>query len=206
MTIRRRIAVSVAACAFALAAPAASLACEPYTHADDEDWANLSDGVQWAFVGTVVDEVANPELPNHPQAMVIQVGETIAGGALLSRLRIEQDDGCDGFWYRKGDRVIGAIGHLPEVSALFTGITNYQVAVWVIRDGRVDGTVRVPSIAGRHPETERDVRMLLGNLPDTATIPPAISVEAPSPLMPFLAMGGILTASLTLRGLRRTRP
>lgn len=105
--------------------------------------------------------------------------------------------------YRKGDRVAAAIGLVPGIEPPFVGITNYRVAVWVIRDGAVDATIRVPAIAGRVPETERELRALLGGLPDTATIERASSDDAPLPLLPFVAMGALLTAVLTNRRFRR---
>lgn len=204
MAIGRRIIIVLAAGVFALSAPASALACLPYTHNGDQDGFKLADGVRWAFVADVVDEVQNPEVPGRPQALVLEVREVLVGDVSLTRLRIEQDDGCDGFWYRKGDRVIAAIGQVHGIEPPFAGITNYNVAVWVIRDGAVDATIRVPAIAGRVPETERELRALLGDLPDTATIQRASSLETPLPLLPFVAMGAILTAVLTFRGVRRT--
>jgi hypothetical protein len=205
--IGRRIIIVLAAGVFALSAPASALACLPYTHHGDEDGFKLADGVRWAFVADVIDDVQNPEVPDRPQAMVLRVRELLAGDVSLTRLRIEQDDGCDGFWYRKGDLVIAAIGRVRGIEPPFAGITNYNVAVWVIRDGAVDGTIRVPAIAGRVPETERELRALLGDMPDTATIQRASPVETPLPFLPFLpfvAVGAILTAVLTFRGVRRT--
>lgn len=207
MHIGRRIAgvivAATVAVSAALVAPTAAIACAPYTHVGDKDGFGLSRGVVWAFAGQVVEEMPNPELPDQPLAVVIEVRETIAGNRSQRRLRIEQDQGCDGFWYQTGDRVVAAIGRRPGLDAPFAGITNYNVAVWVIRDGAVDGTIRVPAIAGRVPETEHELRALLGELPDTATIKRGISGEMPLPLIPFVAMVVILTAVLTFRGVRR---
>jgi hypothetical protein len=205
MPIQRRLVTLPAAIAFALMTAAPTLACEPYTWAEDQDEYRLPHGVQWAFSGEVVEEEPNPEVPDRPSAVVLEVGETFVGDVSQSSLRIEQDAGCDGFWYQTGDHVIAAIGRGPSLNPPFSGITNYNVAVWVIRDGDVDATIRAPSIAGRVPESERELRILLGNLPDTATMQRAIAVDAPMPVWPFVAMGGI-TAILTFRGVRRTRP
>jgi hypothetical protein len=169
----------------------------------DPDEFGLSRGAMWAFVGHVVEELPNPELPDQPLAVVIEVRETMVGDPSQRRLRIEQDQGCDGFWYQTGDKVIAAIGRVPGLEAPFAGITNYNVAVWVIRDGAVDATIRVPAIAGRVPETEGELRAWLADLPDTATIQRASPVETPLPLLPFVAMGAILTAVLTFRWVRR---
>ena len=210
MSIGRRIVAVIVLGSLAVSAvlmkPSATMACAPYTSMGDPDEFKLSRGVIWALAGQVVEEVPNPELPDKPNAVVIEVRETIVGGLSQRRLRIEQDSGCDGFWYQTGDSVIAAIGRSPGLEPPFAGITNYNVAVWVIRDGAVDGTIRAPSIAGRIPETERELRILLGSLPDTATTQRAIAVETPMPVWPFVTMGGILTAILTFRGVRRTRP
>ena len=205
MPIQRRIVAVLASVAFALVTAAPALACEPYTWADDQDGYRLSDGVQWAFSGQVVEEVPNRELPDRPNAVVIEVGETFVGDVTQSSLRIEQDDGCDGFWYQTGDHVIAAIGRGPGLTPPFSGITNYQVAVWVIRDGAVDSTVRAPWIAGRSPETERQLRLALAALPDTATIADVAAPASPSRAAVLLVLSGILTAIATFRGVRRTR-
>ena len=209
MPIGRRIAgvivVASLAVPAALGLPAAATACAPYTHMGDEDGFGLARGVIWAFAGHVVEEVPNPEVPGRPNAVVIEVGETIVGSLSQGRLRIEQDQGCDGFWYQTGDRVVAAIGRRPGLEPPFDGITNYNVAVWVIQGRAIDGTIRVPSIAGRVPRTERELRSLLAELPDTATIRREVPPEAPLPLLPFVAMGAILTAILTVRGIRRTK-
>ena len=205
MPIGRRIIIVLAVGVVALAAPASALACLPYTHNGDEDGFRLADGVRWAFVADVIDEVQNPEVPDRLQAMVLEIREVLAGDVSLTRLRIEQDHGCDGFWYRKGDRVMAAIGQVPGIEPPFAGITNYNVAVWVIRDGAVDATIRVPArVAGRVPETERELRAWLGDLPDTSTIQRASPAKSPMPLLPFVGLGAILTAVLAFRGLRRT--
>lgn len=207
MSIRRRIALVLAAGICALSAPAAALACLPYTHHGQPDGFKLADGVRWAFVADVIDEVANPDVPHRPHAMMLEVRETIAGDVSVTRLRIEQDDGCDGFWYRKGDRVIAAIGQVPGIEPPFAGITNYAVAVWVIRDGAVDATIRDTLIGGRRPETERELRAVLAALPDTATIEAPTSPATPTRLAGwFVVMFGILTVTLGVRGFRPRHP
>ena len=203
MTIQRRIAFFLAAAAIALAAPAASLACEPYTFGDDQDQFRLSHGVQWAFAGDVVEEVPNPEVPDRPLAVILEVRDAFVGDVSMPRLRIEQDDGCDGFWYQKGDRVIAAIGRRPGIMPPFSGISNYQVAVWVIRDGKVDATVRAPWIAGRSPQTERQLRAELAAMPDTATADALADQATPSTAMPLLALAAILTTMIASRRIRR---
>ena len=99
MTIPRRIAIFLATAAVALAAPAAAFACEPYTFGDDQDQFRLSQGVQWAFAADVVEEVPNPEVPDRPMAVILEVRDAFVGDVSMPGLRIEQDDGCDGFWY-----------------------------------------------------------------------------------------------------------
>ena len=207
MSIRRRVALVFAVGVCALMAPAAALACLPYTHHGEPDGFKLAGGVRWAFVADVIDEVEDPDVPDRPHAMVLEVRESIAGDVSVTRLRIEQDDGCDGFWYRKGDRVIAAIGRLPGIEPPFAGITNYAVAVWVIRDGAVDATIRETSIDGRHPATERELRALLASLPDTATTEAPTSQTTPTPVAAwFVVMLGILTVTLSVRGFRPRRP
>jgi hypothetical protein len=206
MPIQRPLLILLAAVAFALVTAAPTLACEPYTWADDQDGYRLSHGVQWAFSGEVVEEVPNPEVPDRPTAVVLEVSETFVGDVPQSSLRIEQDDGCDGFWYQTGDHVIAAIGRGPSLTPPFGGITNYQVAVWVIRDGAVDSTVRAPSIAGRSPETERQLRLALAALPDTSTLANVAAPASPPRAALFLALAAILTAVATVSVVRRTRP
>jgi hypothetical protein len=205
MPIQRRLLILLAAAAFVLVTAAPTLACEPYTWADDQDGYRLSHGVQWAFSGEVVEEVPNPEVPDRPTAFILEVRDAFVGDMPMSSLRIEQDDGCDGFWYQVGDRVIAAIGRGPGLSAPFSGITNYQVAVWVIRDGKVDATVRAPWIAGRSPQTERQLRAELADLPDTATADAMAAPATPSAALPLLALAAILTAMFTSRRIRRPR-
>jgi hypothetical protein len=187
----------------ALATPGATLACLPYTLSDEEDAFGLAKGIQWAAAGEVVEERSNPEVPDRPRSVVIAIRETITGPTFLTRLEILQDGGCDGFWYRTGDRVIAAIGSLPGIRPPFTGITNYGIAVWVVRNGVVDATIRVPLITGRSPTTERQVRSMLGELPDTATAGVGADAESlsrsPGPL--FVVLAGVLTALLAIRGL-----
>jgi hypothetical protein len=204
MPIQRRLVTLLGAIAFALVTAAPALACEPYTWAEDQDGYRLSHGVQWAFSGVVVEEEPNPEVPDRPSAVVLEVDETFVGDVSQSRLRIEQDAGCDGFWYQTGDHVIAAIGRGPGLTPPFSGISNYQVAVWVIRDGTVDATIRAPWIGGRSPRTERQLRAELGALPDTATVDGATAPTMRSPAVPLLAMAAILTGFLSLRRRQRT--
>jgi hypothetical protein len=208
MTIPRRPVIPLAAIAVALATAVPAFACEPYTWADDQDGYRLAHGVQWAFEGDVVEDVPNADTPNRPLAVMLKVRYTFVGDVSLASLRIEQDAGCDGFWYEPGDRVIAAIGRGPGLDPPFSGITNYQVAVWVIRDGIVDTTVQAPWIGGRSPRTERQLRAELAALPDTATLddtapPPAPPM--PSPAATLLVVGAIVTATLTFRGIGRRR-
>ena len=205
MTIQRRIAIFLATAAVALAAPAASFACEPYTFEADQDQFRLSQGVQWAFAADVVEEVPNPEVPDRPMAVILEVRDAFVGDVSMPGLRIEQDDGCDGFWYQAGDRVIAAIGRGPGLSPPFSGISNYQVAVWVIRDGKVDATVRAPWVAGRSPQTERQLRAELAAMPDTATADAVAAPATPSSALALLAFAAILTAMFTSRSIGRPR-
>jgi hypothetical protein len=206
MTIPRRLVIPLAAIAVALAAAVPAFACEPYTWAEDQDGYRLAHGVQWAFAGDVVEDVPNADTPNRPLAVVLKVRDTFVGDVSLSSLRIEQDAGCDGFWYEPGDHVIAAIGRGPGLDPPFSGITNYQVAVWVIRDGTVDTTVQAPWIGGRSPRTEHQLRAELAALPDTATLDAPTSRPTPLPAVPLLAMAAVLAVALTLRGVPRRRP
>jgi hypothetical protein len=161
-----------------VALPGPVLACEPYTLSENEDPFALAEGIQWAFAGVVVEEVPNPDIPDSPQAIVIGTDDVIVGSGDLGKLRIEQDAGCDGFWYRKGERVIAAVGSLADVHPPFAGITNYQVAVWVIQDGQVTRLAAPDtraSVGGRTPATEAELRALL-------TAAPAASAPAGSPV------------------------
>jgi hypothetical protein len=156
-----------------VALPTPVLACEPYTLSENEDPFALAKGIQWAFAGEVVEEVPNPDIPDRPQAIVIGANELIVGSGDLAKLRIEQDDGCDGFWYRKGERVIAAVGSLPGVHPPFAGVTNYQVAVWVLQDeqiARLGAPDTRASVGGRTPTTETELRGLLAVAP-TASAP-----------------------------------
>jgi hypothetical protein len=168
MRTRRRVVIALALATLAGAMPGSAVACAPYTILGEPDGYGLTLGLRWAGVGVVTDEIENAELPLHPLAMVLAITETLAGDSSIRRLRIDQDSGCDGFWYREGDHVIAAIGSRHEVHEPSDGITNYGVAVWVIRDGRVDGRIAVPMIDGRTPKTEAQLRAWLAGLPDTA--------------------------------------
>ena len=175
-----------------VALPTPVLACEPYTLMDNEDPFALAVGIQWAFAGEVVEEVLNPEIPDRPQAVVIRVVEDIMASGDLGQLRIEQDAGCDGFWYRMGERVIAAVGSLPGVHPPFAGITNYQVAVWVVEDGQV-ARLAAPdtraSVGGRTPATETELRGLLA----TAPAAPA-SAGSPGAIAPTGTLGSPIGA------------
>jgi hypothetical protein len=208
MTIPRRLVIPLAAFALALATAVPAFACEPYTLAEDQDGYRLSNGVQWAFAGDVVEDVLNADSPTRPLAVVLKVTDTFVGDVSQSSLRIEQDNGCDGFWYEPGDHVIAAIGREHGLSPPFGGITNYQVAVWVIRAGTVDATVQAPWIGGRSPRTERQLRAELAALPDTSTVDDSAAVRplpAPSPVAPLFVMATILTLIVAFRGLRPPR-
>jgi hypothetical protein len=209
--ILTRIAFATCAAIVVLAVPATALACTPYTFSDEEDGFRLSNGIRWAFTGVVAEEISNAELPGRPRAVALDIEETIAGSVSLARLWIEQDTGCDGFWYRKGERVIAAIGRLPDVRPPFTGITNYQVAVWVLQDGELvdappaTGPHWRPWIGGRAPESARQLRALLLAAPDTAIgaapatrAAPATPAPDPRPvILPIVtaAVFGLLVAA-----------
>lgn len=171
--IGRCVLALIALLAISGGSPSAVYACLPYTILQEPDGFHLAQGLSWAASAVVVEEIENPEFANRPNAVILRIGETIVGERSIEKLRIDQDDGCDGFWYRKGDHVIAAIGRTQRVRPHFDGITNYAVAVWVIRDdGRVDGRIAVPMINGRTPSTETQLRALLAGLPDTATDDP----------------------------------
>jgi hypothetical protein len=204
MSIVRRATLAVTLGLIALAFPATALACELYTFSDEDDWFQLSDGVQWAFVGDVVEEMTTSEIPDQPVAVVLSVRERIAGSVALRRLRIEQDPGCDPFWYRKGDQVVAAIGLRPDLRPPFEGVTNYAVAVWVIRDGTVirrDGPHSRPWIGNRAPRTESELRAMLLALPDTAVEGRDAGTSETLPV--FLAAGLVLGAMVGRRMLTR---
>jgi hypothetical protein len=184
--------------AFCLFAPAPVAACEPYTWGSDPDGFKLADGLRRAGAGVVLQEIPNPELPGRPLAVVLRIDESISGVS-ITRLRIEQDAGCEGFWYRTGDHVIAAIGgRAPTTGPPFDGISNYSVAVWVIRRGNVESG---PAIRGRVPTTEKQLRALLNALPDTSTASlSAGNGETPKPVLLWFA--AVLGA---LIGRRRAR-
>ena len=187
-------AIAVAMLALALNGTSA-LACETYTFSDEEDWFGLSRGVQWAFTGTVDQAIPNPELPDKPTGMVLHVRETIAGSPVASTLTVAQDAGCDGFWYEPGDRIVAAVGRQRNgPQPPFDGITNYSVAVWGIRDGRVSALDRLHGqvlIDDVIPTTELQLKRLLAALPATDTPPPAPD----DPMQRPMAMLGLLMAS-----------
>lgn len=215
----------VAAALLFVALPTPVLACEPYTLSENEDPFALEEGIQWAFAGEVVEEVPNPDIPDRPQAIFIRADEVIAGSGELGQLRIEQDAGCDGFWYRKGEKVIAAVGSLPGVHPPFAGITNYQVAVWVLKDEQVARLVAPDtraSVGGRTPATAAELRGLLAGAPaasapagsgalvaPTATTPPpngAIPSENLAPVaVLFIAIAAGLGALVVGRWLARRR-
>jgi hypothetical protein len=210
--ILTRVVFALCAAMALLAVPSAALACAPYTFSDEEDGFRLSNGIQWAFAGVVAEEIPNAELPDQPRAVALDVEETIAGSVNLGRLWIEQDMGCDGFWYRKGDRVIAAIGRLPDVRPPFVGITNYQVAVWVVAAGElVDASPATgphwrPWVDGRAPESAKQLRTLLLAAPDTATdtIRATPSTGSPDPwtvVLPIVA--AVLGLTLAARRFAR---
>jgi hypothetical protein len=182
--IGRSVAVVLGLLAFWTVSPSNVEACEPYTHLQEPDGFHLARGLRWAASAVVVEEIENPEIPDRPDAVILRIRETIVGDGSIGRLRIDQDDGCDGFWYRKGDAVIAAIGRDVGYRPPFDGITNYAVAVWVIKGENVDGRIAVPRIDGRSPTTVAQLRASLAGLPDTAT--------ADDPGHPVRDLGGVL--------------
>ncbi len=202
MSSVRRGVIAIGFAIALLAIPGTAYACEPYTFGDEEDWFRLSDGLQWSFAGVVTDEISNPEIPDRPQAVDLRIDETLIGRVSLARLRVVQDAGCDGFWYRQGDRVIAAIGRMRGVRPPFEDITNYAVAVWVIRDGVIVpglGPHSRPWVAGQAPRTERQLRAWLLALPDTATAPPVESPPIWSWAVLLPALGGAIGAAAVWR-------
>jgi hypothetical protein len=167
--IGRSVAAAVVSLTIWYIAPGNVEACEPYTVLQDPDGFHLARGLRWAASAVVVEEIENPDIPDRPDAVILRIRETIVGDGSIGRLRIDQDDGCDGFWYRKGDAVIAAIGRDVGYRPPFDGITNYAVAVWVIKGEDVDGRIAVPRIDGRTPTTVAQLRAWLAQLPDTAT-------------------------------------
>ena len=65
--------------------------------------------------------------------------------------------------------MIAAIGRDVGYGPPFDGITNYAVAVWVVKGENVDKRIAVPRIDGRTPTTVAQLRAWLAGLPDTAT-------------------------------------
>jgi hypothetical protein len=195
-----RLVFLVLAMGTALGAPAAAVACETYVI---DDSFGLEDGVQWAFAGHVESSIPNPEIQNRPQAVILAVDRTLVGSADLRELRVNQDDGCDGFWYGPGDELVAALGNVPGLTPPFENATNYVVAVWVIRDGAIlGGDRRVPLIRGQRPESEADLLRLIGAVPetDTAELPrsPSKPGGLPNDLLVVAAVGAAI-------GLRRFR-
>lgn len=186
--IGRSVAAAVVWLAIWCIAPGNVEACEPYTVLQDPDGFHLARGLRWAASAVVVEEIENPDIPDRPDAVILRIRETIVGDGSIGRLRIDQDGGCDGFWYQKGDTVVAAIGRGVGYRPPFDGITNYAVAVWVIKGEDVDGRIAVPRIDGRTPTTVAQLRAWLAQLPDSAT--------AEDTGHPTLDFGGILSAIL----------
>jgi hypothetical protein len=201
------LAVVGALALLAILGPSDVAACQPYTLSGPDAF-GLRNGVQWAAAGVVSREIENRELPGRPLAVVLTITKSIEGDASIHALRIDQDAGCDGFWYRLGDHVIAAIGNVQigvvparrnPLRPPFRGITNYAVAVWVIRDGRIDGHERAPDIDGRVPTTEQQLLALLAALPDTSTISGESSTtEAPISVV-ILSISAVLGAAIGWR-------
>jgi hypothetical protein len=101
--IGRSVAAVLGLLAFWCISPGNVEACEPYTILQDPDGFHLAHGLRWAASAIVVEEIENAETPGRPNAVILWIRETIVGDGSIGRLRIDQDDGCDGFWYRKGD-------------------------------------------------------------------------------------------------------
>jgi hypothetical protein len=163
-----------------LAAPSSVAACEAYTF--DDDQFGLERGVQWAFEGHVLTADLNAET-GQPTSVTIRVDSTLRGDPAQPDMTILQDNGCDGFWYRKGDDVVVAVPYQPGLAAMpsartrlrppFERVTNYQVAVWVLDGDRVVtglGPHSWPEIEGRHPRSRSELRIALARLPDTSAV------------------------------------
>ena len=167
--IGRYVATLIGLLAISVGSPDPVRACEPYTILQEPDGFRLAHGLRWAASAVVVGEIKNPEIAGRPDAVILRIHETIVGDGSIERLRINQDNGCDGFWYQKGDIVIAAIRRDVRYRPPFDGVTNYGVAVWVIKGENVDGRIAVPRIDGRTPTTVAQLRAWLAGLPDTAT-------------------------------------
>jgi hypothetical protein len=215
----RRLHRSLVVALIALIATApAALACETYTFGNND--LGLDRGVAWAFEGTVASEEANPDtdvvVADRPLAVTIRVDRAIVGHAAVSELRIEQDPGCDGFWYRLGDHVVAAVPRYqpflaqPTTSAAlrppFPHITNYSVAVWVIDGSRV-ATGTAPHsdlmIGGRTPRTLDQLIASLRGTPETSTEPVLPSPDGGSRAPYVLVISGACGALVVLLRLRR---
>ena len=196
-----------------LASSSTAFACLTYTF-DDTGW-GLERGVAWAFQGHVVREVSGEET-GRPEVVVIEVDRTLVGEGSGRELSVRQDDGCDGFWYGTGDSVIVAVARYPGFIAdpgpadrrrpPYDGLTNYEVAVWVLDGQRVipgEGPHSWTAVNGIRPETADEVVSALRRLPDTATA----SVSAPDPDASWLvpALAGTLSCALTFWAMSRPR-
>lgn len=186
-----------------LASASAVMACETYTF--DNTAFRLENGIAWAFRGHVVREVIG-EIG--PTTVVIAVDRTLMGDASGRELSINQDAGCDGFWYHTGDSVIVALPRYPWFLAdptqgepfrpPYPGLTNYSAAVWVLDGDRVvpgdDGPHSWPAINGTSPRTVDALIRALRTLPDTATASPVTATHTEGWLVPlvagWLAFGG----------------
>jgi hypothetical protein len=199
----------------ALAAVASSaLACAPYAR---EAGFGLERGVAWAIVGHVTREVAGET--GEPASVVIAVDRTLAGVSGGRELTIRQDDGCDGFWYRAGDRVIAAVPRYPSfvsdpaasdlLRPPYLDLTNYVVAVWVLDGERVAHEASqqfVPTVNGVSPSTAAELASLLIGIPDTATDEATAAGGGSSALLLAIvaaAAGTLILGTITRRGRHR---
>jgi hypothetical protein len=206
--VLRALGAMTLAVAALLGSAVAAAACEPFTF--DDTGFGLERGIQWAFTGSVVREEPNEET-GRPNAVVIRVDKVLAGRHASRELRIQQDDGCDGFWYRLGDRVVVAVpfhpgfAHAPSPSdrlrAPFENVTNYVIAVWVLDGERVvvgPGPHSWPAINGHSPKTFSKLEAALARLPDTSTAgPPAGGLDDPWIAVVLLTAAGAWLASLS---------
>lgn len=210
MKHRLALATSLALAGLLMSAGAAA-ACLPYTHFNDQF--GLERGIQWAFEGRVVREMLY-EGTDRPEAVVIRVDRTLAGSSAGSELTIRQDGGCDGFWYRPGDRVIVAVPLYPwplrepspkdRIRLPFDDVTNYDIPVWVLDGERVvpvPGFHTWPAINGTSPTTRTQLVVALIRLPDTSISSVAVQPRGQSLLVPALVGAcSLAAAAWLLRG------